>query len=925
MRDRELRRWRALIRQRADAERCELSLEVIDELATHLTDLYASAIEHGRPEDEATRIAVGALESASFRELAARPRAMRPRAADHLPAVLRDVTIAVRQLRRSPGFAMTALVTLAIGIGANTAIFTLVHAVLLRSLPVTHADRLYKFGDEYQCCAQENLQGNWAVFPYPFYREVRDRFSEFEELAAMQVFRPALSVRRSGRTGPAEPFTGEFVSGNYFTTLGVQPFAGRLFGAADDRQGEAPVAVASYAAWRKYGLDASMIGQPIAIAGVSVTLVGVAPPAFFGDRLESQPPDLWMPFSLEPTFMRESSLVEEPVAGWLYIIGRLRPDAQPAPVQAQLTAALRNYLRVPGHISANQDRKKIDAQIVRLAPGGDGINALKGDYEHGLILLLGVSAAVLLIACANLANLLLARGAAQRVRTAVELAMGASRGQIVRRYLTESVVLALAGGAAGLVTAVYATRAILLIAFRDAPQVPISTTPSMPILLFTFGVSLATGVLFGVGPAWLASRANPADALRGSSRVVSDATVSQGGLVVVQAALSVALVTVAVLLTESLRNLKDQAFGFETAGRLIVEVDPQSGGYTQADLATLYRRLDGRLSRVTGVISESLSLFTAQQDNNIWGAGIYLEGASTQRLPALWNRVGPRYFETIGTPIVRGRAIDEHDTADSRPVAVIDESFARTYFPNQNPLGRHFGKYDPGHARDYEIVGVAKDARYRDATRVTRPMFFVPLVQKIRYTGEIPNKIEESSMYVGSIELHVHGDPDAIAPAVRAALADVDPNLPPTSMRSFPEMIEIRTSEQTLMARLSSAFCGIALLLAAVGLYGVTAYRVARRTSEIGLRMALGATRSRIAVLVLRGALTQTAVGVLIGIPLTFGAARALQHQLFGVSAFNLTALAVAAIVVAGCALAASALPARRAASIAPIDALRAE
>jgi predicted permease len=924
MRDRDLGRWRALIRERANREGRDLSLDVVDELACHLADLEASAIRHGLSEYQARQVALDALSAASFVELSRQPRAKQSRRGDRMPTLVRDIRYALRQLRRSPGFTATALATLAIGIGANTAIFTLVHSVLLKSLPVAHADHLYKLGDEYRCCPEEILQGNWSIFSYPFYLEIRDQTPAFEELAAMDTLRPDLSVRRVGGTGVAEPFAGEFVSGNYFTTLGVRPLVGRLIEPGDDRKRAAPIAVASYGAWQRYGFDSSAIGQPLTISGVSMTLVGVTPPGFFGDRLDSHPPDFWMPLSLEPTFTREGSLLETTDAGWLYIIGRLRPDARPTEVQAQLTTALRNYLRVPGHVNKKEDVKKIDTQVIRLAPAGGGINAMKGAYEQGLYLLLALSAAVLLIACANLANLLLARGAAQRASTAVELALGASRRQILRRYLTESLVLSLAGGAAGLLTAVYASQAILLIAFRGAPHVPIVTAPSVPILLFTFAVSLATGVLFGAGPAWLASRSDPADALRGSSRVVADAALPQRSLVVLQGALSLTLVTIAGLLTQSLRNLDSQAFGFETNGRLVVRIDPQSAGYTQARLAGLYQKFDDRLSRLPGVISESLSLYTVQDSNNIWGGRIYIEGG-TGPWPSLWDRVGARYFETIGTLIVRGRGIGEHDTVDSQPVAVVNETFARRYFPNEDPIGRHFGKYEPGHAGDYEIVGVAQDAKYKDASTAVRPMFFVALPQTITYSAEISNKIEESSRYVGSIELHVQGDPDQFTPAVRAALADVDPNLPATGMTTFSELIQITTREPTLIARLSDAFGVIALLLAAVGLYGVTAYRVARRTNEIGLRMALGATRVDIAALVIRSAFSQIGIGLIVGVPLALLAARALRHQLFSVSPFNLSVLALAAAVVGGCALVASALPARRATTIAPMEALRTE
>jgi len=923
LRDRGLRRWRALVRERARAERHDLARDVLDELASHLADVEASALHDGASAAEATRAALATLDAASFGNLAHRSRARGPRAiGDRLPALARDLRFAFRQLRRSPGFTATALVTLAIGIGANTAVFTLVHAVLLASLPVAHADRLYKLGDEYRCCPLENLQGSWSIFSYPFYLEVRDHVRDFEEVAAMDTLRWPLSVRRAGDHAAA-PFTGEFVSGNYFSTLGVQAFAGRLIGPGDDRAGAPPVVVASYAAWQKYGFDASLVGRPLEINGISMTLAGAAPPAFFGDRLESRPPDFWIPLSLEPAVRRESTLLEAHAAGWLYIVGRLRDGANAQPLQAQLTTALRNYLRAPGHINQQDERKKIDTQVVRLTPAGGGINAMKADYDQALYLLLAVSAAVLLIACANLANLLLARGAGQRVRTAVELAMGASRRQVLRRHLIESLVLASGGGVAGLATAVAASRAIVILAFRGAPHVPIDTTPSVAVLFFTCGVSLATGLLFGLGPAWVASRSDPADALRGSSRVIADAARPQRALVVLQAALSLALVTVAVLLTESLRNLDRQTLGFEPGGRLIVEIDPQSAGYTQPRLDALYRRLDDRLSRVPGVVSESLSLYTAQQGNS-WGARIFVEGTDTAASVS-WDRVGARYFDTIGTPILRGRGIGDEDTADSRRVAVVNETFAARFFPNADPIGRHFGKYDVSHALDYEVVGVVEDAKYLDASRAVRPMFFVPLVQTVRYATEIHNKIEESSRYAGSIELYVHGDPDAMAPAIRAALAEVDPNLPPTRMASFPELIRVMTSGRTLTARLSDAFGATALLLAAIGLYGVTAYRVARRTGEFGMRMALGASRRDIAALVVRGALAQVGVGLLLGVPLAAAAAYALRAQLYGVSPFSVPILAVAAVMVITCACAASVLAARRAMTIAPMDALRAE
>jgi predicted permease len=660
------------------------------------------------------------------------------------------------------------------------------------------------------------------------------------------------------------------------------------------------------------------------INGTPMTIIGVAPPAFFGDRLESDPPDFWLPLALEPVIARENTLLHQTSAGWLFLIGRLRPDAQPEQVSAQLTTELRQYFLTPGNASTHQDLKQIDKQFIHLAPGGGGINSMKDEYEQGLFLLLGASAAILIIACANLANLLLARGTATRARTALQLASGATRARIIRAQLTESLGLSILGAGLGLMVALYASKGMLLIAFRGSPNVPISTSPSLPVLAFTCIVALATGVIFGVGPAWIASRSNPAEALRGVGRSTGDASaLPQRTLIVLQAAISVVLLSVAALLTESLTNLSNQPYGFEKQGRLLVTVNPIAAGYTQDRLMGLYQQLEDRLAHTPGVIDASLALYTAQQGNN-WGEDIFIQGKPGD-FGSSWDRVSAHYFESIGTPMVRGRGIGEQDTASSQHVAVINEAFAKKYFLNDDPIGKHFGKDELSHGGDYEIVGVAKDAKYGSASRPTRPMFWVPLPQKIHYDTVEDNRIEEGSMYMGTIILHVNGYPDNFAPDVRRVLAQIDPNLTPTSIRSFEEQMKIQSSEHTLIARLSNAFGFIALLLASIGLYGVTAYRVARRTSEVGLRMALGANRSNIIALMLKGAFVQVGIGLLLGIPLCFLAKRWLAHQLFGISTFDPWSLLFAIGTLAVCALIATLLPAGRAAAIEPMKALRIE
>ena len=840
--------------------------------------------------------------------------------------LVRDIGYALRQLRNAPAFTLTAILTLALGIGANTAVFTLVHEVLLKSLPVKHASQLYRLGDKYNCCVEGDLQENWSMFSYPMYEYLRDHTPEYEQLAASQTNRPNLSVRREGG-GPAEPLSGELVSGNFFATLGVDAAAGRLISVDDDRTGAPAVAVISYRAWKeKYGANPALIGSNLTINGLPMTLIGVAAPGFYGDRRESDPPDIWIPLSLEPTMFRENSLLRMPGVGWLYVIGILRPGSNVAQVSAHVTSELQQFLGTPGNFKPEPKPEELKKQVIHVTSGAGGVNAMEDNYQRGLTILLAASGVILLIACANVANLMLARGAAMRFRTAVQLAMGASRGRILRARLTESVVLSILGGVAGLLLAYYASRAMVLLAFRGADYVPVSAAPSLPVLGFTFAVALLTGIIFGLAPAWIAARSDPAAALRGNQRYSRDAaSVGQKSLVIVQAALSLALLTVAGLLTQSLRNLQGQQFGFERQGRLIVEMNPRAAGYTQERLLPLYQQLEERFSQMSGVIHESLSLYTAQQGNN-WGEGIRILGHEPKpNQGSSWDRVSTHYFETIGTPIVRGRGFTDQDTATSRHVTVVSESFVDRYFPNEDPLGQHFGKGDADSAGDYEIVGVAKNTKYGDAAGKPRIIFFVPLVQNVHYKDTMQEQVETASMYMGSIELHVSGDPRTYKEKVRQTLAAVSPDLAPLSFNTFDELIERRTSDKILSSRLSAVFGILALLLASIGLYGLTAYQVAQRTGEIGIRMALGADRVNIVRLVLRGAFLLVGIGLVVGAGLALLGGKMLASQLFGVGKFDPVILALAIAALGFCALLASILPARRAAGIDPMQALRTE
>ena len=642
---------------------------------------------------------------------------------------------------------------------------------------------------------------------------------------------------------PAAPFEGEFVSGNYFSTFGVGAFAGRTIEPADDQPSSAPVAVMSYRAWRQhFGLDPSVIGAAFTINQKPYTIAGVAPPGFFGDRLRSDPPDFWLPIGTEPTLTGQNSMLKAPGFNWLYTIGRLKPGVNPAGIQPKVTAQLQQFLTSVPDLTA-QDRKKIGRQQIHVVEARSGVNSLQTETAAGLRLLTVVSVLVLLIACANIANLMLARGAALRSETAIRVALGAPRHKLLRQVLTESVLLSVLGGTGGLLLAFAGTRAILLVFFRGARFIPISAAPSFMVLGFAFLLSLVTGIVFGLVPAWINARSDPAEALRGAGRSTRDrSSLPQKSLVILQVALSVILLIGAGLLTQTLRNLETQRFGFEPQGRLIVRVDPALAGYKPEKLYSLYQQLDQRLSQIPGVISDSYSIYSPMRGDN-WSYMIHIEGhPPDEQIEASFNRIGPRYFETIGSRLLQGRTVGVEDTPSARMVAVVNEAFVRKFFPKANPLGVHFGFGDASHSGDFEIVGIVEDAKYQAAREPAYPTFFLPFMQ----FSKDPKQAVMIGSYIGDIELRVAGKPARLGTAVREALARIDPNLTVLDLVTLDEQLTRNFNQDRLIARLTELFGLLALILACVGLYGVTAYTVARRTSEIGIRMALGAGRPKI-------------------------------------------------------------------------------
>lgn len=859
--------------------------------------------------------------------------------------MLTDVKNALRQLRKAPGFATTAILTLALGIGATTAIFTLVNAVLLRSLPVKSPAQLWRVGDNEQCCNNGGLPSggagggtpnDWSLFSYEQYREFRDNTPGFESLAAFQSNDNTMAVRRADSNDPAQPLYAEFVSGNSFDTLGLRPYAGRLLRASDDVKGAAPVAVLSYRTWQeKFGGNPAIVGSSFVINEVPVTVVGIAPPGFFGERLTDTPPSLWLPLNLNSVLAPEVDQIDHPEIQWLNLIGRVAPGTAIAPIQARMNVELIQFLR-SAFMSKSigpASRQLIPKQFLRLAPGGGGVQRMQDDYKSDLHLLLWISGFVLLIACANLANLMLARAATQRQQTSVRTALGASRKRLVKRALAECLVLSAIGGFAGVLVAWGGARLILHLAFQNNP-VPIDPSPSLVVLGFACGVSLLTGLLFGIAPAWLSAHADPIEALRGANRSTGrHATLAQKSLVVAQAAVSVVLLCAAGFLILSMNRVEHQDFGFDTTNRSVAQIDPQTAGYKPDQLEGLYRQLHETLAAIPGVDRVAFALYSPMSGDN-WGESVFVEGqrgsAGENDFGTSWDRVTPDYFAAVGTKLIQGRVFTRADDATSRNVAVVNETFVKRFLHGKNPIGMHFGDWEPSITGTYEIVGVVADTQYWDPTQPIRPMYFLPSAQTSQIPATDPSAANYAhfiaeSHYMGNIVLQTHGFVPGLEAQVRRALGQVNPNLMLIDFQSFGKQVALNFSQQAMIAQLTSLFGALALVLAAIGLYGVTAYAVAQRTSEIGIRMALGANRLHVQRMVLRGAFLQVGVGLLIGIPAAIVAGHLMAAQLFGVSDYNPAVLGFSIVVLCAAALIAAVLPARRAASVDPMEALRIE
>ncbi|MBV9084794.1 MAG: ABC transporter permease, partial [Acidobacteriaceae bacterium] len=706
------------------------------EIDDHLALQTAENLRAGLSPVEARRQAVlkfGALESIreSYRDQRGLP---------FMETLLQDTRHALRRLRNAPAFTLTTVLTLAIGIGATTSIFSLAYAVLLKSLAVANPDELYRLGKESRCCywGGYSQEKEFSLVSYDLYKHLRNNTKGFSELAAFSAVEPLFGVRRKGVSEAAESHPGEFVSGNYFAMFGITGYAGRAFTARDDQPNVPPVAMMSYRLWQqRYGSDPSVIGGVFDLNDRPFTVVGITPPGFFGDTLRTNPPDFFLPLNTEPFVDGDLDLYTKD-NHWLDLIGRMRPGAVPASTEAEMRVELKHWLRSHwGEMTAN-DRVRFPAQTLFLRPGGGGITSMREEYEHWLHILMMGSAFVLLIVCANIANLLIVRGMERRRQISLSMALGAQALRLVRQTLTESILLSFLGGAAGLAVAFAGTRLILHFAFPRvaAPSsMPIDASPSMAVLLFAFSVSLIAGLAFGIAPAWMATRVDPIEALRGASRsTFSTGSLPRQTLVVFQAALSLVLLSSSGLLTASLHKLENQDFGFDRDRRIVANINPKLAGYEGAQLTPLYQRIHESLASIPGVSAVALCIYSPLGNNNfssdIWVDGHPPPGPRDDN-SASWDRVTPGYFDIIGNPILRGRGISEQDTATSRHVAVVNEAFARRFFKQEDPLGKHFGRLDKGNSRQYEIVGISKNARYLgfDFDKPIGPFYFLPGAQ----------------------------------------------------------------------------------------------------------------------------------------------------------------------------------------------------
>jgi len=832
-----------------------------------------------------------------------------------------DTRYGARMLRKSPAFTAVAVLSLALGIGANTAIFTLLNAVILKNLPVHAPDQLVLFSDSPNegTSFGDPPRDRWKLFSYSSYEYLRDHNESLDGLCAFRSGEARLSVRMDNVAGGnAQRAQGHLVSGNYFTVLGVKSKLGRLLTPDDDKTSSKPAAVISHRYWKnEIDSDPQVVGRTVSINGQPFTIVGVTPPEFFGERVR-RAPDYWLPLAFQPQIEMDESFLADKTVFWLNLMARLKPGVSAESAQANLNVALQQFLTdQAGSNITDERRATIQGSHVELVSGGRGVSGLRFSYSEPLWMLMAIVGLVLLIACANVGNLLLSRSASRETEISLRLALGARRARIVRQLLTESILLSVIGGALGLLFAGWGVDALVKLVARNSP---LDVQPDAMVLGFTVGVSLLSGAIFGLAPALRASSTDLSSALKAKSSRVGGLKLRLSlapTLIVSQVALSLVLLIGAGLFSRSLLKLQHEELGFNRNNVLLVGIDTRLAGYKPKELSGLYGRLLERLGSVPGVRATSVATYSPlsglSRTSSITVAGY--TPPNDEELIVSDMLIGPNYCATLDLPLLMGRELGLQDTPASAKVAVVNQTFAQLFFPSENPIGHRFGYGDQiKNSGDIEIVGVMGDVKYESAKEKPLPTVYRPILQ-----------VQDAGAYTSNLEIRTEGNSLNIADTVRSAIAQVDDKLPIVGVTSFDKQLDDSLRQERLIAQLVSFFGALALLLACVGLYGVMGHAVARRTNEIGIRMALGAGRQGILWMVLRETLVLVLAGIVIGIPVALGAARLISAQLYGLNGADPLTLAGAVTVLIAVAAVSGSLPARRASEVDPMVALRYE